>query len=70
MGKPLFLMLPFAADFRWLRERGDSPWYPSARLYRQLAFGDWNSVVGVLARALTGLRRDSEMTASAARISG
>ena len=54
MGKPLFLMLPFAADFRWLRERRDSPWYPSARLYRQPAFGDWNSAVGILARELTG----------------
>jgi tetratricopeptide (TPR) repeat protein len=70
MGKPLFLMLPFAADFRWLRERRDNPWYPSARLYRQPAFGDWNSVVGVLAREVTGLCRDSEMTTSLARISG
>ena len=41
MGKPLFLLLPFAADFRWLRERADSPWYPSARLFRQPQFGDW-----------------------------
>ena len=45
MGKPLFLLLPFAADFRWLRERADSPWYPSARLFRQPQFGDWASVV-------------------------
>jgi ADP-heptose:LPS heptosyltransferase len=48
MGKPLFLLLPFAADFRWLRERQDTPWYPTARLYRQPAFGDWNSVIEVL----------------------
>ncbi len=45
MGKPLFLLLPFAADFRWLRERRDTPWYPTARLYRQPAFGDWNAVI-------------------------
>ena len=45
MGKPLFLLLPFAADFRWLRERQDSPWYPTARLFRQPAFGDWDSVI-------------------------
>ena len=45
MGKPLFLLLPFAADFRWLRERADSPWYPTARLFRQPQFGDWDSVV-------------------------
>ena len=48
MGKPLFLLLPFAADFRWLRERADSPWYPSARLFRQPQFGDWDSVVTLL----------------------
>ena len=48
MGKPLFLLLPFAADFRWLRERRDSPWYPSARLYRQPVFGDWASAVDAL----------------------
>ncbi len=53
MGKPLFLLLPFAADFRWLRERSDSPWYPSARLVRQPAFGDWASVVEMLRRELT-----------------
>ena len=48
LGKPLFLLLPFAADFRWLRERADSPWYPTARLFRQPQFGDWDSVVNVL----------------------
>ena len=52
MGKPLFLLLPFAADFRWLRERADSPWYPSARLFRQPQFGDWNSVVTLLCNEL------------------
>jgi tetratricopeptide (TPR) repeat protein len=52
MGKPLFLLLPFAADFRWLRERQDSPWYPTARLYRQPAFGDWQSVIELLRRDL------------------
>ena len=52
MGKPLFLLLPFAADFRWLRERADSPWYPSARLFRQPQFGDWHSVVKVLRQEL------------------
>ena len=52
MGKPLFLLLPFAADFRWLRERTDSPWYPSARLFRQPQFGDWDSVVNVVRQEL------------------
>jgi tetratricopeptide (TPR) repeat protein len=52
MGKRLFLLLPFAADFRWLRERADSPWYPNARLYRQPQFGDWDGVVKELRREL------------------
>jgi hypothetical protein len=55
MGKPLFLLLPFAADFRWLRERADSPWYPTARLFRQPQFGDWDSVVKVLRQELARL---------------
>ena len=52
MGKPLLLLLPYAADYRWLRERHDSPWYPTARLYRQPKFGDWNSVVQTLTQDL------------------
>lgn len=52
MGKPLLLLLPFAADFRWQRERQDSPWYPTARLYRQPKFGDWDSVVELLRQEL------------------
>ena len=60
MGKPLLLLLPFAADFRWLRERADSPWYPGARLFRQPQFGDWDSVVALLRHelALLGSRQD------------
>ena len=53
MGKPLFLLLPLAADFRWLRERQDSPWYPTARLYRQPRFGDWDSAIELLRHDLT-----------------
>jgi ADP-heptose:LPS heptosyltransferase len=63
MGKPLYLLLPFAADFRWLRERADSPWYPTARLFRQPAFGDWGSVVQVLFDELTRLFRHPEVAA-------
>jgi ADP-heptose:LPS heptosyltransferase len=53
MGKPLLLLLPFGADFRWLRERDDTPWYPTARLFRQSAFGDWASVIDVVRHELT-----------------
>jgi ADP-heptose:LPS heptosyltransferase len=52
MGKPLLLLLPFAADFRWLRERSDSPWYPTARLFRQREFNDWAGAVDDLRHAL------------------
>jgi hypothetical protein len=45
-------LLPYAADYRWLRERQDSPWYPTARLYRQQKFGDWDSVVQTLIQDL------------------
>jgi hypothetical protein len=53
MGKPLFLLLPLGADFRWLRERADSPWYPTARLFRQQAFNDWGRAVDGLCQELT-----------------
>jgi len=67
MGKPLFLLLPFAADFRWLRERQDSPWYPTARLYRQPKFGDWTSVVETLSQRLgRDIQRQNTVTLSAA----
>jgi hypothetical protein len=39
------ILLPYAADFRWMRHRADTPWYPTAKLLRQPAFGDWDSVI-------------------------
>ncbi|MGB6538811.1 MAG: tetratricopeptide repeat-containing glycosyltransferase family protein [Xanthobacteraceae bacterium] len=57
LGKPLFLLLPFAADFRWLRARGDSPWYPTARILRQSRFGDWAGAIEQLVGAVSGLVR-------------
>ena len=45
LGKPVLILLPHAADFRWMRGRDDSPWYPTAQLVRQPAFGDWDSVI-------------------------
>jgi tetratricopeptide (TPR) repeat protein len=45
LGKPVWLLLPLCPDWRWLTEREDSPWYPTARLFRQPAIGDWASVI-------------------------
>jgi len=45
LAKPVIVLLPYAADFRWMRERSGSPWYPTAKLLRQPAFGDWDSVI-------------------------
>jgi tetratricopeptide (TPR) repeat protein len=54
MGKPVVILLPLAADFRWLRALRDTPWYPTARLLRQPSFGDWDSVIAGLADELQG----------------
>lgn len=45
MGKPVWILLPFRPDWRWLLDRDDSPWYPSARLFRQDKIGDWATVM-------------------------
>lgn len=45
LGIPVFLMVPFQPDFRWMLYREDSPWYPSMRIYRQASPGDWDSVI-------------------------
>ena len=45
LGKPLWLMLPHPAEWRWLERRDDTPWYPTARLFRQSRMGDWDSAV-------------------------
>jgi hypothetical protein len=54
LGKPVVILLPHAADFRWLRHRCDTPWYPAAKLLRQPAFGDWGGVIDRLAGVLRG----------------
>ena len=52
MGKPLWVLVPYAPDFRWMLDREDSPWYPTAKLFRQQKFGDWEEVIGRVYRAL------------------
>jgi Flp pilus assembly protein TadD len=45
LGIPTWVMIPFAPDWRWMRDRTDSPWYPSMKLYRQQTPGDWETVL-------------------------
>jgi tetratricopeptide (TPR) repeat protein len=52
LGLPFWVMLPFNADWRWLTDRDDSPWYPTARLFRQTTRGDWDEVTARIAGAL------------------
>ena len=54
LGKPVWTLLPFAPDWRWLTAREDSPWYPTMRLFRQEHPGDWAGVVERVATALRG----------------
>ena len=52
LGKPVWILLGEPADFRWLLNRDDSPWYPTARLFRQYTRGDWPEVIGRVASEL------------------
>ncbi|NEQ40720.1 MAG: tetratricopeptide repeat protein, partial [Okeania sp. SIO3I5] len=52
LGKPVWVMLNFDSDWRWMLDRNDSPWYPTARLFRQPKIGDWDSVFIEVKQAL------------------
>jgi hypothetical protein len=56
MGKPVWLLLPFAPDWRWLTDREDSPWYPTMRLFRQKSRGNWTEVFQRLTAELAKIR--------------
>jgi hypothetical protein len=55
LGRPVWVLLPFAPDFRWLLDREDSPWYPTARLFRQPRSRDWASVLARVTEELEQL---------------
>ncbi|MCC6395585.1 MAG: tetratricopeptide repeat protein [Bacteroidetes bacterium] len=55
LGKPVWVLLPFAPDWRWMLGRDDSPWYPEMRLFRQSHPGDWDGVIERVVRELSGL---------------
>ncbi|HWR39343.1 MAG TPA: tetratricopeptide repeat-containing glycosyltransferase family protein [Patescibacteria group bacterium] len=53
LGKPVYVLLPYAPEWRWLLRRSDSPWYPSMRLFRQTVPGDWSGPVAALLNTFT-----------------
>jgi len=55
MGKPVWVLLPKAPDWRWMREREDSPWYPTIRFFRQEVAGDWTTPVSRIVSAAEAL---------------
>lgn len=57
MGKPVWVLLPFVPDWRWMLDRSDSPWYPTMKLFRQSQIGDWSGPVRAVAHALSGMSR-------------
>ena len=68
IGRPVWTLLPFDANWRWLHRREDSPWYPTMRLFRQEVPGDWKPVIRQLAQTLTARRKSSTALAEAALI--
>ncbi len=60
LGRPVWIVLPFNSDWRWLLDRNDSPWYPTVTLYRQQALGDWGQVFKSVAADLRRLALPSD----------
>ena len=52
MGRPLWVLIPFQPDWRWTLDGETSPWYPTARLFRQTSLGDWDGVIARVAAEL------------------
>jgi hypothetical protein len=67
LGVPVWVLVPFMPDWRWLLDRADSPWYPTMRLFRQAQAGDWD---GVLDRLEQALRQRVDLPGSAPPQSG
>lgn len=65
MGKPIWVLLPYIPDWRWMRNRSDNAWYPTARLFRQSKSGDWEGVVEEVAEALSTYARENYRQAPA-----
>jgi hypothetical protein len=58
IGQRTWMLLPFEADWRWMIERDDSPWYPTMRLFRQQEEGRWDKVIDQVAIEVRDLLQD------------
>jgi len=63
LGRPVFVLVPFAPDWRWTFDGDATPWYPTVRIFRQPALGDWNAAI---ARVAAALANDIDMPEGAA----
>jgi hypothetical protein len=62
LARPTWVALPYVPDWRWMLDRSDHPWYPTARLFRQTRMGDWTGVFAAIATELYAIlksRRDA-----------
>jgi len=62
LGVPVWVALPYVADWRWLLQREDCPWYPTMRLIRQKGAGDWDEVFGRIAADVKRLATEGTRT--------
>jgi tetratricopeptide (TPR) repeat protein len=62
IGKTVWILLPFMPDYRWMLDRTDSPWYPSATLFRQPEVGDWSGVILEVTKKLLHQTEDTSRT--------
>jgi tetratricopeptide (TPR) repeat protein len=65
LGVPVWVLVPFAPDWRWLLGREDTPWYPTMRLFRQARWGDWDHVLARIAAELAKLKGRNPQSAIA-----
>lgn len=72
LGRPVWTLLPYAAEWRWMCKRSDSPWYPTMRLFRQTKPGDWAALIQRVCRELASAREPggAEQATSLSHASG
>ena len=59
LGKPVWLLSRYESEWRWMLQRADSPWYPTMRIFRQSARGNWDAVMEAITAALSHVIKES-----------